>query len=599
MINILDFFSLSSSNIIPKLITFKRSLLFYPVIFTLMAVLLFIFTSAFDHIKFTNDLSFDAIYVDPLIFTGSSNAAQSILSTIASGWATILGVAYSVTLITLQLATSKYTSHIIDRFEQDKINQITLGWFIFAVSYSLLVLKTVRTTDLDFTPILGVNVAVIIAIIGLFIFVIFLKNISSYLRPNILSTNITEQIIHALRSYEKRIPESISFDKLDATKILEIRSKKQGIITHIDWEKIIQTILTQISARGEINADSTIRKEKENDGKIDGLWMEWSKTVGESVNKRDLLSTLYKYDKNNITMYSDLQKSNIKQKGRNNKVIDKENDLDDDLPYKENTNEEKNDSLTIDIISAIQISDDRTLNTDPLYGIDLLQSIAIKASYSRDIDVAISCISGLFKVMLHSLKTGEKMGIPFTIFRGNKKKLIISDSYKQNKKLKVTKDNAIGKSLDNTKEKIQGIDVPFKESHNKTVNQNGGNSLSLIINPKEIALVDVIMSELSLINSSCCSNDKAHIINHIITEYKELSKYLLESNKIDEFIKITKWISSQIENVVEIFYPELRNVFIVKPLDDFKEKLSEINNAYAYKYYISHIDPIIKRYKKE
>lgn len=100
-------------------------------------------------------------------------------------------------------------------------------------------LKTVRTSDLDFTPILGVNVAVIIAIMGLFIFVIFLKNISSYLRPNILSTNITEQIIHALKPYEKRIPEAESFDELYATKILEIRSKKQGIITHINWEKII------------------------------------------------------------------------------------------------------------------------------------------------------------------------------------------------------------------------------------------------------------------------------------------------------------------------------------------------------------------------
>lgn len=78
-------------------------------------------------------------------------------------------------------------------------------------------LKAVRTSDLDFAPILGVKLAVIIAIMGLFFFV-FLNNIRSCLRPNILSTNIAEEIPHALRSDGKRIPEAKSVDKLDATK---------------------------------------------------------------------------------------------------------------------------------------------------------------------------------------------------------------------------------------------------------------------------------------------------------------------------------------------------------------------------------------------
>jgi uncharacterized membrane protein len=195
---ITNMFILTSSKIKSKLLVFRQSILFYPLVFTLIALILFIITSYIDGVVFSDSLSIDTPVLDSLIFTGSADAARSILSTIAAGWATILGVAFSITLITLQLSTSKYTSHLIDRFEQDKINQITLGWFIFIVAYSLLVLKTVRTEDLQidnlvslllnnvstsnmaglanfdpstsFVPVIGVNIAVIIAIVGLFIF---------------------------------------------------------------------------------------------------------------------------------------------------------------------------------------------------------------------------------------------------------------------------------------------------------------------------------------------------------------------------------------------------------------------------------------------
>jgi uncharacterized membrane protein len=102
---------------------FTQSILYLPVIFALGAVLLFILTSRLDKLYY-QEITLDIPYLTSLIFAGSSDAARSILSTIAAGWATILGVAFSVTLITLQLSTTKYTSHLVSRFEGDKVNQI-------------------------------------------------------------------------------------------------------------------------------------------------------------------------------------------------------------------------------------------------------------------------------------------------------------------------------------------------------------------------------------------------------------------------------------------------------------------------------------------
>lgn len=388
---ITNIFILTSSKIKSKLLVFRQSILFYPAIFTIIALILFMITSHIDRTVFSDTLSIDIPYLESLIFTGSADAARSILSTIAAGWATILGVAFSITLITLQLSTSRYTSHLINRFEQDKINQITLGWFIFVVAYSLLVLKTVRTEDLQiasivplllnnvstsdmsglsnfdsstsFTPVLGVNIAVSVAIVGLFIFVLFLKNISSYLRPNILISNIVTSIVKSLKSFSDRNTIEETINKANAFKLMDLRSNSTGIITRIDWDKITKTIHQElfIAASKRNNKHSEFAPKDEN--MIENeyhYWLEWSKPLGNRVNKNDMLGILYKYKKNDKSeSYLDDMGEN---RCENNFGQNVDNNHRNDHKYnKENNSQKQNDKTYSTIISAVQITKDRNL----------------------------------------------------------------------------------------------------------------------------------------------------------------------------------------------------------------------------------------------
>jgi len=271
---------------------FTQSILYLPVVFAVGAILLFLLTSRLDKLYY-QEIALDIPYLTSLVFAGSSDAARSILSTIAAGWATILGVAFSVTLITLQLSTTKYTSHLVSRFEGDKVNQFTLGWFIAVVTYALLVLKTIRTSDGGnaveglFTPVIGVNVAVVMAIISLFLFVLFLRNISSYLRPNILVTNVVNQILSSLRSYEKRIPDKrASFmNKMQyGRKLLEIRSKNEGVLGNVKWHTMSKCLLDlNDHDHGE---DITNKESRLTTRRPQALWMEWTKSIGESIRRK-------------------------------------------------------------------------------------------------------------------------------------------------------------------------------------------------------------------------------------------------------------------------------------------------------------------------
>ena len=436
-----------------RLRLFTQSILYLPVIFVVGAVLLFLLTSRFDELYYQK-ITLDIPYLTSLIFAGSSDAARSILSTIAAGWATILGVAFSVTLITLQLSITKYTSHLVSRFEGDKINQFTLGWFIAVVTYALLVLKTIRTSDGGgtvegaFTPLVGVNVAVVMAIISLFLFVLFLRNIGSYLRPNMLVTNVINQILSSLRSYEKRIPDKrASFkNKLQyGRKLLEIKSKNEGVLGNINWQTISKNLLDLNDHFDYVNQNhqkrgdegSNYYKNNNSPRKYDrnnninslpvggsntneesrhtttgqqDLWMELTKSIGEGVRKNDILAIVYSCaDQQYFSSSIDADSYQVKQKSMSQKNND--NNRKTDKP-KIHLNQENVNRYTHKILSAIEITQERTYDKDPLFGIELLRSLAVKSAAMHDTDVVKSTVTGLFKILSYAVSNEERFGVP-------------------------------------------------------------------------------------------------------------------------------------------------------------------------------------------
>jgi uncharacterized membrane protein len=109
----------------------------------------------------------------PRVFGAGAAGARGMLSTIAGSMMTVVGVTFSMTLVTLALASSQYTSRILRNFMRDRVTQIVLGIFAGIFTYCLIVLRTIRGGDEGaFVPNLAVSVGVVLAIggIGVLIF---------------------------------------------------------------------------------------------------------------------------------------------------------------------------------------------------------------------------------------------------------------------------------------------------------------------------------------------------------------------------------------------------------------------------------------------
>lgn len=610
-----------------KFIQFRQSLLFYPSLFTLAAIILFQITSTIDEKVFSDKSTIDIPFFQNLLFSGSPNAARNILGTIASGWATILGVAYSVTLLTLQLSTSKYTSHIIKRFEQDKINQLTLGWFIFVVTYSLLVLKTVRTEELtgllynflnntistessttminqipeSFAPILGVNISITISITGLFIFVVFLKNISNYLRPMILTHKISKQISNIVKSYDDRILKEENLEEIKKNKVADIRSNTTGVITNIDWKKLNRQLFQSLGNKKTTKESQMQIKENRK------YLVDFKKGLGEKVYEGDVLATIYKekidgrapltthlpYD--DVDLYDHYPSSSSSSPSPSPSSYSlsrmdgsKENANDaptSDKKSSDNMHKNEKDDLQSKVVVNVRISNERDLNVDPFYGIDLLRSIAIKAIDSKDIDMVGSCVLALFDVLLYGIIHEDKMGRPFSFLQ---KETTRNHLQKKNKDKSLSEEYKVNTSNTASKETD---DIP-KE---KTINFN---SLSIIINPDETSITEMILTELSVISSTATDNSNIHIFNQIITSYITLGRKMSELGQFDTFNKITEWLSGLCDMMSNSVSYKLQEIYIYRPLNDFRKELMTLdNNLFLSASFSVFIDPLIEKHR--
>jgi len=557
-------FETITSKIRNRWFEFSNSILYYPILFLLGSLSLFVITATIDP-YIPRDYEFSLF--NPLVFTGSADAARSILSTVATGWTTILGVAFSVTLITLQLSSSKYISRLVSEFQNDKINQLTLGWFIFVSSYSLLILKTVRTDEADgiYIPILGTNIALAVAIIGLLIFVVYIHNISNYLRPNILISRLIDDIISSLKRYEKRkTDKKLIFDtKPFGEKICDIRSTNNGIITSINWEEI-QNIIIQFQTDTD-------------------LWMEWYKSIGDWSGKEELLAVVYKY------LNEEAKEENYHCKNKSKflglPMINKNNYGDYNENYSINKEEEGDDiSFNQKILNCIQITNDSNLSEDPILGIRLLGEMAVKSNNLRDYDVVNSVIMGLFQILIYTYSNEEKLGLPFTV----------SSEGMHSRKIRKINLNKKTKNKDAVDENNKS---KKEEKEEENVKQKKENERIIIINPREVQIQDVIIHTLTTISSMIVNQKNTSSNEHICKQYIATSKYLLEINKVNEFQILTEWYSKRLILIKQEFSDSQVLLPILNLLLQLKEDLN-FSYPYAVKTFSVFMDEILK-YKNE
>lgn len=173
----------------------RNSYWFLPTLLAICSVLLSIVTLEIDRRLVEADITWRTGF-----YTGSAEGARSVLATIASSMIGIAGVVFSITTVTLTLASNRFGPRILRNFVSDTGNQIVLGTFTSTFLYCLLVLRQVHGSDDDgaydsFIPQVSMFVAVVFAIASLGVLIYFIHHVAA----SIQTSNVVAAIGHEFR----------------------------------------------------------------------------------------------------------------------------------------------------------------------------------------------------------------------------------------------------------------------------------------------------------------------------------------------------------------------------------------------------------------
>ena len=186
--------------------------------------------------------------VSEYLFTGGADAARSILSTIAGSLITATSLTFSLTVVTLQLASSQFSPRLLRTFSRDRFVHLTLAVFLSTFAYALTVLRYIRSSgdnrDL-FVPQISVTLAYLFTLASVLFLVLFLAHLARQIRVETMLRNVhteaqdTAETMLFERDSSAPMPTPPSAP-LTARPVL---ARQSGFLTSVDEEELLEAAL--------------------------------------------------------------------------------------------------------------------------------------------------------------------------------------------------------------------------------------------------------------------------------------------------------------------------------------------------------------------
>ncbi len=147
------------------------------------------------HLMLWVDRHFTNLYVDSPMLAMPVDSARQVLSVIAGSVISVGGVSFSVTMVALTLTSGQYGPKVIRHFLEDNYSKISLGLFLGAYVYALVVLTGYTDSD---RPNLTVLTALLFALFAVIGFINFIHRTATDLQADEIVQRIGKRLQAAL-----------------------------------------------------------------------------------------------------------------------------------------------------------------------------------------------------------------------------------------------------------------------------------------------------------------------------------------------------------------------------------------------------------------
>jgi uncharacterized membrane protein len=168
----------------------RTNLWLIPALESVAAVALFAVTVSVDKAAFHGELRLPS-----WVISGSPDAARQILASLAGAIITVVGVVFSIVIVTLTLASQQFGPRMLRTFIRDRGAQVTLGTFVATFFYAILALISIGST---FVPHLSVTVAIVLTAIDICVLIYFIHHVATAIQLPAVIASIAHDLAGAI-----------------------------------------------------------------------------------------------------------------------------------------------------------------------------------------------------------------------------------------------------------------------------------------------------------------------------------------------------------------------------------------------------------------
>jgi uncharacterized membrane protein len=163
----------------------RTNLWLVPTVEIVLAVALFAGTYALDRAAYDGSLHFPS-----WVISATADAARQILTTIAAAVITVVTLVFSITIVTLTLASTQFGPRMLRNFIRDRVTQLTLGSFVATFVYAILALVSIGPgSHGEFVPHLSITVTMALVLVDVGVLVVFIDHIAKSIQlPQVIAS---------------------------------------------------------------------------------------------------------------------------------------------------------------------------------------------------------------------------------------------------------------------------------------------------------------------------------------------------------------------------------------------------------------------------
>jgi uncharacterized membrane protein len=137
----------------------------------------------------------------PWLYNGGATGARTLLGAVASSTIGVAGTVFSITIAALSLAAGQMGPRLLRNFTRDRGNQLTLGTFLGTFSYSLMVLRSVRTQSEGlFVPHLSLSISILLAFVCVGTLVFFVGHMAGRINVDTVVDLVSGDVRNAIKT---------------------------------------------------------------------------------------------------------------------------------------------------------------------------------------------------------------------------------------------------------------------------------------------------------------------------------------------------------------------------------------------------------------